>query len=406
MTQHWNDIANSDVVMICGANAAENHPISFKWVQAALENKNPFSGLAKPAGKLIVVDPRYTRTAAKASVVDGIQLHCRIRPGTDIAFFNGMIKWAIDHGKINYQYVRDCTNASFLLDPNFKTCKQANPRYGELGLEGNFTGIFSGLVNDPRRHKKYKYNKASTGTNPGYWSYQYNPSPPAGTKQPLVDRGPGYWDTIPPTGTPNADSVWAKFIEHLDRYSVSNVCAITGADQTILEKVYDVYTSTYADNKSANIMYAMGGTQHTYGSQNIRVYTLIQLLLGNIGVAGGGINAMRGESNVQGSTDMGLLWGNLPGYLAIPTNTAGFKDRAAYKNTYLTNHTPQDPTPGTGVNNPQSLAWQKFYVKYLDSLIQAWYPWQHLGAPDAATGQNEGYQYIPKADANFWYSHE
>jgi len=409
MTQHWNDIANSDVIMICGANAAENHPISFKWVQAAMGNVNPFSGKPKTPATLIVVDPRHTRTATKASVVDGIQLHCKIRPGTDIAFFNGMMKWAIDEGRVNWQYLRDCTNASFLLEPGFQTCRQSNPRYGTDGvtdiLEGNFTGIFSGLVNDPRRMKKYKYNKSLTGTNPGAWQYQYSLTPPAGTKQPLVDRNAGYWDTIPPTGTPNSNSVWAKFIEHLSAYTLSNVSAITGECTQVLQKVYEAFTETYADNKSANIMYAMGGTQHTYGSQNIRAYSIMQMLLGNIGVAGGGINAMRGESNVQGSTDMGLLWGNLPGYLAIPTNAAGYIDRVTYKATKVTAETPQDPTAGTGVNNPQSIAWQKFYPRYLDSLLQAWYPWQHLGATDANAGLNQAYQYIPKARADYWYTH-
>ena len=401
MTQHWNDIANSDIVMIIGSNAAENHPISFKWVQAAMDTVNPFSGKPKPAGKLIVVDPRYTRTAAKASVDGGVQLYGQIRPGTDIAFINGMMKWAIDHGRVNYQYLRDCTNASFLLDPNFETCRVSNPRYGAGNvLEGNFTGIFSGLVDDPRRMKKYKYNKGSTGTNPGYWSYQYSSTPPAGTKQPLVDRGTGYWDTIPPSGSPNPDSVWAKFIEHLSVYDLTHVSSITGMDTATLTKLYDVYTSTYADDKSANIMYAMGGTQHTYGSQNIRAYAVLQMLLGNVGVAGGGINALRGESNVQGSTDQGLLWNTLPGYLAIPTNTSGFKDRAAYKNTYLTNHMVQDPTPAVGTGNPQSIAWQKNYLKYLDSLIQAWWPKElSPNSLDAA------YHYIPKAHKDFWYTH-
>jgi len=156
MTQHWIDIKNSDVVMCIGANAAENHPISFKWVQKALDN----------GGKLIVVDPRYTRSAAKASVVDGIQLWCRIRSGTDIAFMNGMMKWAIDHNRINWQYVKDCTNAKFLLNTGFQTCRQANPH----PVGGTATGIFSGLVDDPRRQKKYQYLT-------GAWANQYADDP-------------------------------------------------------------------------------------------------------------------------------------------------------------------------------------------------------------------------------------
>jgi len=64
-------------------------------------------------------------------------------------------------------------------------------------------------------------------------------------------------------------------------------------------------------------MYAMGWTQHTVGAQNIRTMSIIQLLLGNMGWPGR-VNAMRGESNVQGSTDYGLLFNVLPGYNPTP----------------------------------------------------------------------------------------
>jgi formate dehydrogenase major subunit len=381
MTNHWIDIRNSDVIMIIGSNAAENHPVSFKYVTEAMEK----------GAKLIVVDPRYTRTAAKASIVDGMQLYSKMRSGTDIAFMNGMMKYAIDSGRVNLEYVKRCTNASFLLNTNFKTCETANPRWGDIGgspnFEGNFTGIFSGLVNDPRRHKKYKYNKGSSGTNPGYWSYQYGPDAPiAHSKTPLVD----------PTLT-SSDCVWQRFQDHLARYTIDNVSKITGADPTVIEKIYEVYTSTSPDDKSACIMYAMGSTQHTYGSQNVRTYAMMQLLLGNAGVAGGGINALRGESNVQGSTDMCLLWHILPGYLNVTTNAPTHKDRASYNAAYVTNNTPQDPTPDSG---PVSLAWWTNAPKYMDSLLQAWWPKEITGSLDTS------YQYLPKAHQNFWYTHE
>jgi formate dehydrogenase major subunit len=396
MTNHWIDIKNSDVIMCIGSNAAENHPISFKWVTEAMNN----------GAKLIVVDPRYTRTAAKASVVNGVQLYSKMRSGTDIAFMLGMMKWAIDNNKINWQYVRDCTNAPFLLDTNFNTCRVTNPVYDNTGYIGDYFGVFSGLVDDPRRHKKFKYNKGATGTNPGNWSYQYNPSPPVGTKQPLLDTtgawaddGGGGFTSLKGPVDPN--SVWAKLIEQVSVYTIDNVSKITGADPAIIEKVYKTYTSTYKDNKSACIMYAMGGTQHTYGSQNVRSYAMMQLLLGNTGVAGGGINALRGESNVQGSTDMCLLWHILPGYLNVTTNAVSNKDRAAYKTAYTSAHTPQDPTPGTGVGNPRSLAWWTNAPKYIDSLLQAWWPLENTGHANLDTA----YHYLPKADQNYWYTH-
>jgi formate dehydrogenase major subunit len=374
MTQHWIDLKNSDVVMCIGANAAENHPISFKWVQKALDN----------GGKLIVVDPRYTRSAAKASIVDGIQLWCRVRSGTDIAFLNGMMKWAIDHNRINSRYVQDCTNAKFLLDANFRTCRQANSVPPGLG-GGTATGIFSGLVDDPRRQKKAKYNTAT-------WAYQY-----AAPNQPAVDATL----TFPPTDT---NSVWLRFVEHLSAYDVNTVCSITGADPVVLEKVYDVYTSTYEDHLSANIMYAMGATQHSYGTQNVRAYSMIQLLLGNVGVAGGGINAMRGESNVQGSTDQALLWHILPGYLDMTNNSLSKKDRTAYKAGYSTGRAAQDITPGGGLGNPISLSWWQNGVRYIDSLLQAWWPLENPRDPQL--NLDKAYQYLPKTRDGFWYTHE
>ncbi|MFH1703432.1 MAG: molybdopterin-dependent oxidoreductase [Nitrospirota bacterium] len=402
MTNHWIDIKNSDVIMVIGSNASENHPISFKWVTDAILNKG---------AKLIVVDPRYTRTAAKASVDGGMQLYSKMRSGTDIAFMLGMMKWAVDNNRINWQYVRDCTNASFLTNPGFQTCRQNNPH----PAGGNVTGIFSGLALDPRRHKKYKYDKAVGG-----FDYQY-----VVAGQPAVDRDftgaiTKFWNDTAPgsgimppggTGAPDPNSVWAKFLEQISTYDITNVSKITGADPTVLAKIYDVYTSTYADDKSANIMYAMGSTQHTYGSQNVRTYAMMQLLLGNVGVAGGGINALRGESNVQGSTDMCLLWHILPGYLPVTTNKWAHRDRANYKSaSFSTGKSPLDITPGGGVGNPVSLSWWKFGGKYIDSLLQSWWPVEHLRAldpliPDNPTAMNKAYGYMPKAHQDYWYSH-
>jgi formate dehydrogenase major subunit len=394
MTNHWIDIKNSDVVMCIGSNAAENHPISFKWVQEALDD----------GAKLIVVDPRYTRTASKASFVDGVQLYCRLRSGTDIAFILGMMKWAVDHDRINWDYVRDCTNASYLINPSFETCRVPSSVPTSLSPTP-VTGVFSGLVPDPRRQKKYKYD---TNT----WQYQY--ADPGTKLVPLVDRGPGYWDTTPPGGTEDPNSVWTKFKEQISVYSTSKVCDICGCDPAVLQKVYDVYTSTYQDQLSANIMYAMGATQHTYGSQNVRSYAMLQLLLGNVGVAGGGINALRGESNVQGSTDMCLLWHILPGYLNVTTNSWAHRDRAAYKFTYSNGKAPQDITPvsgapGYGTGNPRSLSWWSNGGKYIDSLLQAWWPAENM--PGYAPGNESAmldtaYGYLPKAKSGFWYTHE
>ena len=104
MTNHWIDIKNSDCILIMGSNAAENHPISFKWVTKAQEK----------GATVIHVDPRFTRTSAKADMYAGI------RSGSDIAVLGGMIKYILDNELIFKDYVVDYTNASFIIGDNYK----------------------------------------------------------------------------------------------------------------------------------------------------------------------------------------------------------------------------------------------------------------------------------------------
>ena len=281
MTNHWNDIQHADVIMILGSNAAENHPISFKYVNLARE---------KRGAKLINVDPRFTRTSATADK------YARLRSGTDIAFIGGMINYALQQGRIQKDYVVNYTNAAFLVNPDFK---------GPADLDG----VFSGLNGN-------KYDKAT-------WSYQ------------LDENGVPKKDTT--LQDPNC--VFQLLKRHYARYDMETVCKITGGDSKEYEEIYDLYTSTCSPEKSGTIMYAMGTTQHTYGSQNVRAFAVLQLLLGNIGVAGGGINALRGESNVQGSTDHAALFHILPGYLQAPKAS-----QQTYQK-YLEDNTPKNSDP-------------------------------------------------------------
>lgn len=103
MTNHWIDIRNSDCILIMGSNAAENHPISFKWVAEAMKRE----------GKLISVDPRFTRTSSKAD------FYASLRSGTDIAFLGGMIKYIIENDKYFKEYVAEHTNAPFILSDRY-----------------------------------------------------------------------------------------------------------------------------------------------------------------------------------------------------------------------------------------------------------------------------------------------
>lgn len=322
MTNHWIDLKNADVILIMGANPAENHPLSFRWIMKA-----------KDAGaKVICVDPRFTRSAAKSD------LYAALRSGTDIAFLGGMINYIIQNKAYFEEYVKQYTNASYLVNGDFK-------------MPGDLAGLFSGY--DPQ---KRSYD-------PKAWSFQKGADDSVRKDMTLQD--------------PNC--VFQLLKKHYSRYTPELVSRITGTPKEKLLEIYKLYASTGAPDKAGTSMYAMGWTQHTVGTQNIRTMSIIQLLLGNMGVAGGGVNALRGESNVQGSTDQGLLFHILPGYLPVPS--ADLKDLAAYNEKY---------TPKS--KDPQSANWWQNRPKYIASYLKAIY-----GAK--ATKENDyGYAWLPKLD--------
>ena len=167
--------------------------------------------------------------------------------------------------------------------------------------------------------------------------------------------------------------------KHYSRYTLDKVSSITGVSKENLLKVYEAYSATGVPDKAGTECYALGWTHHTTGSQNIRTMSIIQLLLGNMGIAGGGINALRGEPNVQGSTDHCILYGNLPGYLKMLPASLDTLEK------YLHKYTPEskDPQSANYYSN-----YPKFFVSFLKSL------WD-----DKATKENEfGYNWLPKMD--------
>jgi formate dehydrogenase major subunit len=336
MTNQIQDMKMSDAFMVCGSNVAENHPISMKWINEAMSRPN------NPA-KMIVVDPRFTRTAARATIF------AQTRPGTDITFFGGLINYAIQNNMINWDFVHNYTNASFLVDPNYSF----NPE----------TGQFSGYkeVVDPKTGAKKKSYDFTT------WAYQLGPD-----GKPLKD----------PTLN-NPQSVWQQMIKHYSRYTAEKVSKVTGIPVAKFEEVAKAYCSTFERGKSGVLLYAMGLTQHTYGSQNIRTFAMLQLLLGNVGVPGGGIAALRGCANVQGSTDQALLSHLLPGYLGMP-NSAQNSTLVAYNEQKV-------KAAGSSYfsNTP------KFMVSYLKAMYG-----------DAATRDSEfGYKWFPRVKQGVNYTH-
>ena len=318
MTNHWVDFQNSDCILIMGSNPASNHPVSFKWITKAVER----------GAKLICVDPRFTQSAAKSHI------YAPLRSGTDIAFLGGMIKYILDNNLIQKEYVKSYTNAGFLINPALK-------------LPGENDGVFSGL-------KGEAYDKAT-------WSYQTDA---AG----LIKKD----DTLQ-----DPQCAYQLLKKQYSRYTPGMVSRITGTPEDKLLEVYQEFSKTGRPDKAGNVLYAMGWTQHTVGTQNIRAMSIIQMLLGNMGVAGGGVQALRGESNVQGSTDYGLLFHILPGYLGAP--------RAS--DTTLTVYN-EKRTPKT--KEPNSLNWWKNFSKYSASLLRAFYG-MNASLEDA-------YSYLPKLD--------
>src|SRR5207245_10904616 len=137
-TNHWRDIKNADVIIINGANPAEAHPVGFQWFLKA--KLDPRRGIGRGGGaKLIHIDPRFTRTSAVSDV------YARIRTGTDTAFFGGLISYVIEKNLIHHEYVKNYTNASFLVKHGF----------------GFSEGLFSGYA--PVKHTYVPATRASAG---------------------------------------------------------------------------------------------------------------------------------------------------------------------------------------------------------------------------------------------------
>ncbi len=326
MTNHWIDIKNADAVLIMGSNAAEHHPVCFKWVMKAKDN----------GACIMHVDPKFSRTSARCD------FHVPLRSGTDIAFLGGMINYILNTGTWFADYVLNYTNASVIVGEGYSFDN----------------GLFSGY--DPAR-RAYDRKK---------WDFERGPD-----GEPLQDMS-----------LRHERCVFNLLKKHYSRYTLDKVSAVTGVPPEMLLRVYKTFCATGKPDKAGTILYALGWTQHTVGAQNIRASAIIQLLLGNIGNAGGGINALRGEPNVQGSTDHALLYDNLPGYLPLPR--ADWQTLADFNRVN---------TPATALK--KSINWSVNRPKYFTSLLKGWFGKE-------ATPENEYcYSLLPKGDDGANYSY-
>nr|WP_307773457.1 formate dehydrogenase-N subunit alpha [Providencia stuartii] len=320
MTNHWVDIKNADVIIVMGGNAAEAHPVGFRWAIEAKNNND---------ATLIVIDPRFTRTA---SVADH---YVPIRSGTDITFLSGVLLYLIENNKINAEYVQHYTNAALLVRDDFSFDD----------------GLFSGY-----NAEKRAYDKTT-------WNYQFDEN--------------GY--ALRDDSLQHPRCVWNLLKQHVSRYTPEIVEQICGTPKDDFLNVCEILASTSTADRTTTFLYALGWTQHTVGAQNIRTMAMIQLLLGNMGMAGGGVNALRGHSNIQGLTDLGLLSTSLPGYLTLPS------EKLTSVDSYLAANTPKATLPN------QVNYWSN-YPKFFVSLMKSFYG-------DAAQKDNQwGYDWLPKWD--------
>src|SRR4030095_1235920 len=326
MTNGWTDVANTDVVLVMGGNPAENHPVGFRFVMEAKRNRK---------AKLVCIDPRFNRTAALSDC------YVPIRAGSDIAYLGGLIHYALSRKLYHADYVRLHTNASFLIQEGFDF------------TEGHFSGWDAG---------KKSYDKST-------WQYELDSK--------------GYAKVDPTLEHPR--SVFQRMQKHYARYTPEQVAAICGCTAEDFSRSAEIICSTGKPDRRGTVLYALGWTQHSHSVHLIHTAAMLQLLLGNIGVPGGGVNAQRGHSNIQGATDMGA-WNMLPGYLRVP------RAHQVSLNKYLEENTPRPLRPNSmnyGANTP----------KFMTSLLKAYYG-------EAASRQNGfGYDYVPKlgeADNYSW----
>src|SRR5215469_14084601 len=288
MTNGWIDIRNTDMMLIMGGNPAENHPCGFKWVVEAKRNRN---------AKVIVIDPRFTRTATQAD------LFLQIRAGSDIAFLGGVINYVLQHDRVAKEYLVNYTNAALIIKEGFKLPED---------------GLFSGWDAETSTYDKATWNYEAGGNLTGK-----SAAAAAAGQAHLVHAAahdqPGSHDagaggatpavlSLPPNVAFDLDlqhprCVYQLLKQQYSRYTPEIVERITGIPQADFLKAADMYTSIRKDGglkKVGTIIYAVGWTQHSFGTQIIRTAAMLQLLMGNIGRAGGGVNALRGHSNIQG----------------------------------------------------------------------------------------------------------
>ena len=343
-TNQW-DLSNSDTVLIMGSDMAECHPVAFRFVMNA----------KRRGAKVIHVDPRFTRTSALSDI------HVQIRAGTDIAFLGGLIRYILENDLWFKEYVINYTNAPQLLREDFKDTE-------DLG------GVFSGLEREQRQYERQSWQYRGEDVQSMLAEHYAKTTQP----QSATTRTIGKLERERDFTLQDPNCVFQLLKKHYSRYTPEMVASICGCSPDQVVQVARALAEASGREKTASICYAVGWTQHTIGCQMIRAAGIVQLLLGNVGRPGGGIQALRGHSSIQGSTDIPTLYDMLPGYIAQPNS----KDPHDTLQRFL-----ESETPEFGF-------WHEL-PKFMVSTLKAWYG-------DTATKENDFcYDRLPLIDDDY-----
>ncbi|UWZ59684.1 molybdopterin-dependent oxidoreductase [Dactylosporangium aurantiacum] len=298
-TTFMQDLQHADCIIIEGSNFAEAHPVGFQWVMEA-----------KARGATVIhVDPRFTRTSALAD------LHVPIRAGTDVAFLGGIINHVLSTDAYFQEFVLHYTNAATIVGEDFRDTEDLD-------------GLFSGFQPDTHHYQpdSWQYEGMTVTAASGQRDQEYQRKSRGGHSMSSAGRGEAHGaGGAAMRGSPNRDEtmqhprcVLQILKRHYARYTPDMVERTCGIPQDVFLRVCRELVENSGPERTSEFVYAVGWTQHTDGSQFIRAACILQLLLGNMGRPGGGIQALRGHASIQGSSDIPTLFNLLPGYIPMP----------------------------------------------------------------------------------------
>jgi formate dehydrogenase major subunit len=331
-----------------GSNFAECHPVGFRFVMLAREK----------GAEVIHVDPRFSRTSACATK------YVQLRAGTDIAFLGAVIRHVLEserwqRDEFFQTYVRTYTNAATIIEEDFRDV-------ADLG------GLFSGWRQDHYCPDTWQYAGLQRVLNLA--EGQEEVCRLKTTQSWGMHAGRTVGEPPPRDETLRHPRCVLQILRrHFAPYTPEAAARICGVPPERIIEVAETLLANSGRTRTSAVAYAVGWTQHTTGPQIIASSAILQLLLGNIGRPGGGIQPLRGHATIQGSTDIPTLYDLLPGYLHMPTHLGIDADLESY----IWN---EGGATGVWANTRQ----------YLVSLLKAWYG-------DRATADNQfGYQWLPR----------